>query len=125
VNAEVPSIRALCLKLAASHHLNVEERRALPSGRAPFSEILAAIGDHLKASPWFPHAPRSSEFLDRVALIERRDDLYIVHTQVEIGVDRLSPVQSRSTPDLPTAVKSYIETVGGAQIDGVPIAWSA
>jgi hypothetical protein len=46
--------KELIRKLAATWHLNVPERRALPGGRAKASLLLDAIEEELCSGGWYP-----------------------------------------------------------------------
>jgi hypothetical protein len=119
------SVRELCLKLAATLHLSMPERRSLPEGQAPFTEIVAAVKDRLHAIGWFP-APLSLDgVIGEGALLELRGDDIWVHEQHEIGVGRYSPVERTRAVTLEDAVRAYLEANGGSPVDGVSIDWSS
>lgn len=115
--------RDLCTKLVATFHLSVAERKQLPGGVAPFSEIVAGVGEALESSGWFPR-PLAEGPIESGALLELRDGEYWVHEQHEIGVSRSSPTRSHLAPSLDEAVRTYVLLHGGSPLDGVPISWT-
>jgi hypothetical protein len=115
-----PSTRDLCVKLAETLHLSVAERRLLPGGRAPFSELLAGVRDRLLAHGWFPRPP-DDEPIGNGALLELREGDTWVHEQHEIGVGRFGPVQVSRVGSLEEGVRAYLDANGGSPIDGVGI----
>jgi hypothetical protein len=115
----------LARKLAATFHLNVEERRALPNGEVRMSAIVAAVDASLRESPYFPPTVRPGEGFDGIIIERRADGTLWIHEQYETGVGRFGPVRVSPAQSLAAAVAFYIRALGPASIDGVPINWEA
>jgi hypothetical protein len=113
----------LARKLAATLHLNVDERQQLPGGEVRMSAIVAAMDASLKDVPFFPPHVRPGDGFDGV-VIERRDDGSLwTHEQHEIAVGRFSPVRVTRAQTLTEAAQLYVRSQGRTEIDGVPIDW--
>jgi len=114
----------LVRKLVTSWHLSVPERRALPNGKARGSLIYSAIEEVLKCEGWFPPDWRPNGFFNGVLIEYKSDGTCRLHVQAEVAYLQFEGgvVEKCS---LQEAVKSFVHKVVGADIDGVPIDWSA
>ena|ERR1700738_3410598 len=115
---------ALGVKLLSTFHLNVPERRTLPTEGVPFSEIVNAVEAQLAKDGWFPKRLESGQSIGEGATIELRGHEIWLHEQHEIGVGRYSEIGSRRMSSVGDAIKAFVQAVGGSPIDGVPIDWS-
>jgi len=115
----------LARKLAEKWHLNVPERRSLPVGGLSASAFVGAIGDILKASPWYPAEwPRDEPAYDG-AVITPNEHGFTIHERHEIGIMRFSDATIRQVATLEEAVRAFLKaTFKLREIDGIPIDWS-
>ena len=114
---------ALAEKLLRTLHLNVPERAELSGGHVRFSVLVAAAERYLGSGRCLPEGYTPEQDYDGVGL-ELQDDGYWIHERFEVGVIRLSPLQSRRAGSLQEAVQYYLRSFGdGASLDGAPIAW--
>ena len=118
-------IRELSLKLLETLHLNVPERKELPSGGVPFSEMVAAVEQRLADRGWFPVRIVPGELIGDGATIELCDGEIWLHEQHEIGIGRFSEIESRRVASIGDAVRRLIEVDRGSPIDGVRVDWSS
>lgn len=118
-------VRELCVKLLETLHLNVPERRRLPTKGAPFSEMVAGVEQRLLLEHWFPIQLTSGTIIGQGATIELRAGDIWVHEQGEIGVSRFSEIRSYPVGSVNEAVRILIRAVGGPPLDGVTVDWSS
>ena len=119
---EETTLQELARKLIEMYHLNVPERAALPDGKMPFTVLVSAAGDILSEYKWLPRSGRpDGPFHDLV--IEMQQNGYWLHEQHEIGVQKFSPVKSWRVASLEEAVRFRVRSLGGDDIDGVPVDW--
>lgn len=88
-----PEPRELALKLLTTFHLNVPERKLIPSNGIPFSTLVDAVESQISNSGWFP-GPVVKEPAGEVACLEMRDGEVWLHENHEIGVSRYSDIAS-------------------------------
>jgi hypothetical protein len=118
-------VRELCVKLLETLHLNVSERRRLPNGDAPFSEMIAGVEQRLIRDHWFPIQLTPETIIGQGATIELRDGKIWVHEQHEIGVSVFSEIRSFRVRSVSEALRILIRAVGGPPLDGVTVDWSS
>src|SRR6478752_1542611 len=100
-------VRELCVKLLGTSHLNVPERRILPSKGAPFSEMVAGVEQRLVRDHWFP--------------IQLLPGTIWVHEQHEVGVSVFSEIRSFRVCSVSEAVRILIRALGGPPLDGITV----
>lgn len=118
-------IRELCVKLLETLHLNVPERRMLPTKGAPFSEMVAGVEQRLARDQWFPIHLRPGTIIGHGATIECRAGKIWVHEQWEVGVSVFSEIRSYPARSVGEAVRKLIAANGGSPLDGITVDWSS
>lgn len=113
---------ALARKLAETFHLSVLERRELRGGKLSASAFVAAVGDILAETGWFPRDWRPDQPFDGV-ILEADDHGFVVHERHEVGVGRFSDVTSAAADSLDDAVRTFVARTFGNDIDGVGLRW--
>ena len=120
-----PHVVTLGLKLLETLHLNVPERRTLPTAGIPFSALVAGVTSKLDATGWFPVPLGVGSKMWIGARLERRGAELWIHEQHESGLCQVGPIRSRQAGSVEEAVRAFIEANGGAPVDGVPVDWGA
>ncbi|HWZ92540.1 MAG TPA: hypothetical protein VNW92_26925, partial [Polyangiaceae bacterium] len=118
-------LETLGMKLLVTLHLSVAERQMLSSSGIPASALIAAVSSRLDELGWFPDASVDESELWTGARLERRGQALWVHERYENGVASVGPVRSRLAKSMAEAVRMYVATLGGSDIDGATIDWSA
>lgn len=114
----------LTRKLAETFHLGAGERQALPGGRVRGSCLVAAVGDCLAESGWYPRTWRPDQPYDGM-IIEARPDGFRLHEKRESGMARYAGAPPRPAESLADAVRTLVTRMFGDAIDGIPIDWTA
>jgi len=115
---------ALAYKLAEEFHLNVAERRSLPSSGISVSALLVAIQSILDECSWFPRDWRPDQPFDGI-VIEATQMGFNLHERSEIGMARFSDAETTTVSTIKDAVRKFLSrTYCVSNIDGIPIDWS-
>jgi hypothetical protein len=120
-----PQVATLGLKLLETLHLNVLERRSLPTSGIPFSALVAGVASRVAATGWFPISVLGGSEMWIGARVEQRGTELWVHERYETGVGRVGPIRSRRVGSVDEAVRAFIDANGGAPLDGVHVDWGA
>lgn len=116
---------SLADKLLRSLHLSVEERRQLPGEAMPMSLLVRAVAAGIRKNGWFPFPVEAGSTIGEGVVIELSGGEYFVHLQHEIGIGRYSKIERRRVDGLKEAVSRYVQSIGGASIDGIRIDFEA
>jgi len=104
-------------------HLNVPERRALPTSSLPGSLLVAEICALVEEKGWYPIDWRPDDGFDG-GLIERLDGGRCkVYWKVECGVSRFALQGVNEFESLSEAVREYAVRFFGRSFDGIEIDW--
>ena len=115
----------LARKLAEKWHLNVRERRSLPSSGIGASALVAAVHEILTESCRYPRDWSPDDPAYDGIVITPAHNGFQLHERHEIGVGRFSPVTITEVATLEEAVRSFLmATFEGDNIDGIPIDWN-
>ena len=116
---------ALVRKLVTKWHLNVLERRALPSLKARASLACQAIAEAVSENGWFPSHWRPDQGYDG-GLIERRPDgTCDIHWKAEAGVMRFELLSVDRYATAPEAAHAWLRRMFPHDIDGIELDWTA
>ena len=118
-------VRELCVKLLGTLHLNVPERRILPSKGAPFSEMVAGVEQRLVRDHWFPIQLLPGTIIGQGATIKLRAGKIWFHEQHEVGVSVFSQIRSFRVRSVSEAVRILILALGGPPLDGITVDWTS
>lgn len=115
---------ALARKLAEKWHLNVPERRSLPSSGIAASALVAAVGEILAETSSYPRNWSPDEPVYDGIVIAPTQDGFKLHERHEIGACRFSPATITEVATLEEAVRRFLQaTYKVDDIDGVRIDW--
>ena len=116
--------RELVRKFVAKWHLNVAERKAIPSGSLAGSLIVTEICAVVDEQGWYPVDWRPDDGFDG-GLIERLDaGRCKLYWKVECGVSRFALQEVREFHSLSDAAREYAVRFFGNNFDGIPIDWT-
>lgn len=114
----------LARKFVATWHLNVSERRALPSGSLPGSLLVAEICAAVEAKGWYPTDWRPADGFDGGLIELIGANRCKVYWKVECGVSRFALKEVNECDSLPEAARRYAVRFFGTNFDGIPIDWN-
>jgi hypothetical protein len=116
--------RDLARKFVAKWHLNVLERKSVPTGGLAGSLLVAESETIVDQAGWYPRDWRPDDGFDG-GLIERLNHRrYKVYWKVEDGVSHFSLQRINEYENLGDATREYAERFFGQNFDGIAINWS-
>jgi hypothetical protein len=117
--------KELIRKLAATWHLNVPERRALPGGRAKASLLLDAIEEELRSGGWYPLGCKpDDDFRGGLIELTPRGDCRI-HWKTQTSFFQYEATGLMEYENPREAATALVRLYFPVDIDGIPIDWQA
>lgn len=113
----------LVRKLAATWHLNVPERRRLPSGCVQASRLLDAIVAELHSGGYYPPGVAPTDDFTGGLLELAPDGSCRTYWKTRISVSQVETSEVVQHEDPRDAAAVLIRTLFNDGIDGIPIDW--
>ena len=114
----------LARKLVEDWHLNVRDRKLIPTEGIAASTLIAAIRDIIAEESRYPKDWSPDSFFDGILIVPSEQG-FILHECRETGVGRYTYVGESRVDTLEEAVKRFVAAVlSPDQIDGIAIDWN-
>jgi hypothetical protein len=112
-------------KLALTYHLNVPERRLLPSGRVRISCLMAAIEAHLSDEGWYPKGLRPEHDFGGGLIELRADKTCQIYWKSEFSMLRYELDAVGQFASAALAIGVWLRAMFPDNIDGLSIDWDS
>src|SRR3954463_1932485 len=120
-----PCERELIRKLVSDWHLSAPERRSLPGGKIRGSLIYEAIEEVLNSERQFPVEWQPEDSFTTGLIEGKEDGSYRITWKAESSMMHYEKVAQKEYASQRQAVEAFAHSFFGADIDGIPIDWSA